>query len=361
MTAMSQIFQDSSAGDIRLDASAGTMLNVNSPSDSQQEAQAGNMFDRRTSDQTAELAIVGATSPDSPYSGVLQPDLSSPQSNQAQPPLGLGDADIPQTIPDRPTNIAQSCSAPPHRRMLLRPRRDSCSNIPSSTNYNPALYPGGEEQYEKAKLWGVEQERKQCRFWFKTMCCNGPRAFPTDIKDCADCMFWWNEKKYIYIYLPISLSTQFVADVVLPSYADGTSMFHRRNILLSWNTGPFNFLFFPMLWTLSRRTSSPQKLSPYSNTSVCIVLERAVASMAPKGEAKGSELRIPLLSTRRLPASERSVVILLNYFGLVRTTHPFLPTNKPRTRQLWKWNPLSLTYCLHDEITLYWNFTIILL
>lgn len=189
MTAMSQLFQDSSAGDIRLDASAGTMLNVNSPSDSQQEAQAGNMFDRRTSDQTAELAIVGATSPDSPYSGVLQPDLSSPQSNQAQPPLGLGDADIPQTIPDRPTNIAQSCSAPPHRRMLLRPRRDSCSNIPSSTNYNPALYPGGEEQYEKAKLWGVEQERKQCRFWFKTMCCNGPRAFPTDIKDCADCMF----------------------------------------------------------------------------------------------------------------------------------------------------------------------------
>lgn len=205
MTAMSQLFQDSSAGDIRLDASAGTMLNVKSPSDSQQEAQAGNTFDRSTIDQTAELAIVGATSPDSPNSGVLQPDLSSPQSNQPQPPLGLGDADIPQTIPDRPTNIAQSCSALPHRRMLLRPRGDSCPNIPSSTNYNPALYPGGEELYEKAKLWGVEQERKQCRFWLKTMCCNGPRAFPTDIKDCADCMFWLAWKKNLYIYLCLSL------------------------------------------------------------------------------------------------------------------------------------------------------------
>lgn len=189
MTAMSQLFQDSSAGDIRLDASAGKMSIRMPPGDSQQEAQAGNVFGRSTGDQTAELAILGATSPDSPNSGVLQPDLSSPQSKQPPPPLGLGDADIPQTIPDRPTNIAQSCSALPHRRMLLRPRADSCPNIPSSTNYNPALYPGGEELYEKAKLWGVEQERKQCRFWLKTMCCNGPRAFPIDIKDCADCMF----------------------------------------------------------------------------------------------------------------------------------------------------------------------------
>lgn len=193
MTAMSQLFQDSSAGDIRLDASAGTMLIGKSPGDSQQEVQAGNVFDGRTSDQTAGLAIAGATTPDSPNFGVLQPDLSSPQSNQPQPPLGLGDADILQTIPDRPTTIAQSCSALPHRRMLLRPRGDSrgdsCPNIPSSTNYNPALYPGGEALYEKAKLWGVEQERKQCRFWLRTMCCNGPRAFPTDIKDCADCMF----------------------------------------------------------------------------------------------------------------------------------------------------------------------------
>lgn len=190
MTAMSQLFQASSAGDIRLDASAGTMFIGKSPGDSQQEAQAGNAFDRRTSDQTAELAILAATSPASPNSGVLQPDLSSPQSNQPQPPLGLGDVDIPQAIPDRPTKIAQSCSALPHRRMLLRPRgAESCPNIPSSTNYNPALYPGGEELYEKAKLWGVEQERKRCQFWLKTMCCNGPRAFPTDIKDCADCMF----------------------------------------------------------------------------------------------------------------------------------------------------------------------------
>lgn len=189
MTAMSQLFQDSSAGDIRLDASAGTMLNVKSPGDLRQEAQPGNKFDRRTSDQTAELVIPGATSTDSPNSGALQPDLSSPQSDQSQPSLGLGDADIPQTIPDGSTNIAQSCPALSHRRMLLRPRGDSCSNIPSSTNYNPALYPGGEELYEKAKLWGVEQERKQCKFWLKTMCCNGPRAFPTDIKDCADCMY----------------------------------------------------------------------------------------------------------------------------------------------------------------------------
>lgn len=184
-TAMSQLFQDSSAGDIRLDASAGTILNVKSPGDSQQEARAGEIYDRRTSDQTDELAIIGATSSDSPNSGVLQPDLSSPQ-----PPLGTGDADIPQTILDRPTDIAQSCSAPPHRRRLLRPRGDdSCPNIPSSTNYNPALYPGGEELYQKAKQWGVEQERKQCPLWLRTLCCNGPRAFPTDIKDCADCMF----------------------------------------------------------------------------------------------------------------------------------------------------------------------------
>lgn len=189
MTAMSQLFQESSAGDIRLDASGGTMLNVKWPSDLQQ-TQHGNMFGRRTNDQTAELAIAGLTSPDSPDSGALQPDSSSPQSNEPQPPFGLEDADITQAIPDRSTTIAQSCSALPHRRMLLRPREDSCSNIPSSTNYNPALYPGGEDLYEKAKLWGVEQERKQCKFWLKTLCCNGPRAFPTDIKDCADCMFW---------------------------------------------------------------------------------------------------------------------------------------------------------------------------
>lgn len=189
MTAMSQLFQDSSAGDIRLEASAGTILNVKSPGDSQQEARAGKIYDRRTSDQTDEFAIVGATSPDSPNSGILQPDLSSPQSNQPQPPLGTGEADIPQTIPDRPTNIAQSCSAPPNRRMLLRPRGEDSCQIPSSTNYNPALYPGGEELYEKAKQWGVEQDRKQCALWLRTLCCNGPRAFPTDIRDCADCMF----------------------------------------------------------------------------------------------------------------------------------------------------------------------------
>lgn len=185
MTAMSQLFQDSSAGDIRLDAPARTILNFKSPGDSQQEARAGKIHDRRTSDQIHELAIVGATSSDSPNS-----DLSSLQSNQPQPPIGTGDADIPQTILDRPTDIAQSCSAPPHRRRLLRPRgEDSCPNIPSSTNYNPALYPGGEELYEKAKQWGVEQERKQCPLWLRTLCCNGPRAFPTDIRDCADCMF----------------------------------------------------------------------------------------------------------------------------------------------------------------------------
>lgn len=203
---MSQLFQDSSAGDIRLDVSDSTMLNVKSPGDSQQ-AQPGNVFDTGTSDQTAVLAIGGATSPDSsigglesPDSGALQPDTSSPQSNQPQPPLGPGDPELPQKIPDSSTNIAQSCSAPPHSRMLLRPRGDSCSNIPSSTNYNPALYPGGEELYEKAKLWGVEQDRRQCKFWLKTLCCNGPRAFPTDIKDCAECMFWLAWKKYLFVY-----------------------------------------------------------------------------------------------------------------------------------------------------------------
>lgn len=199
MTAMSQLFQNSSAGDIRLDASDGTTLNFKSPGNSQQE-QAGNMVDRRTSDQTAVLAIAGATSPDSSNFGPLQPASSLTESKQAQPPLGLGDADIFQKIPDESTDIAQSCSALPHRRMLLRPRADSCSNIPSSTNYNPALYPGGEALYEKAKLWGVEQERKQCRFWLKTMCCNGPRAFPTDIKDCAECMFWFASKKYLCVF-----------------------------------------------------------------------------------------------------------------------------------------------------------------
>lgn len=195
MTAMSQLFQDSSAGDIRLDALDGTMLDVKSPGDSQQ-AQPGNVFDRGISDQTAVVAIAGATSPDSsiggpesPSTGALQPDTSSSQSDQSPPPLGPGDPDISQQTPDISTTIAQSCSAPPHRRMLLRPRGDSCSNIPSSTNYNPTFYPGGEELYEKAKLWGVEQERRRCEFWLKTLCCNGPRAFPTDIKDCAECMF----------------------------------------------------------------------------------------------------------------------------------------------------------------------------
>lgn len=195
MTAMSQLFQDSSAGDIRLDASDTTMLNVKSPGDSEQ-AQLGNVVDRGTSDQNFELAIVGATSagssvegPESPNSGALQPDISSAQSNQHQPSRGTEDPKIPQQLPDMSTDIAQSCSAPPQRRMLLRPRGDSCPNIPSSTNYNPALYPGGEDMFEKAKLWGVTQERRQCKFWLKTLCCNGPRAFPTDINDCAPCMF----------------------------------------------------------------------------------------------------------------------------------------------------------------------------
>lgn len=195
MTAMSQLFQDSSAGDIRLDASDGTMLNVMSPGDSQQ-AQSANVVDRGTTDQNAVLAIGGATSPDlsvegpeSPNSGALQPDTSSTQNNQPQPSLAPGDPEIPQKLSDMSTDIAQSCSAPPQRRMLLGPRGDSCSNIPSSTNYNPALYPGGEELYEKAKLWGVVQDRRQCKFWLKTLCCNGPRAFPVDIMDCAQCMF----------------------------------------------------------------------------------------------------------------------------------------------------------------------------
>lgn len=201
MTAMSQLFQDSSAGDTRLDTSDGTMLNDKSPGDSQQ-AQPGNVVDIGTSDQNAVLAIGGPTSPDSsvegpelPNSGALQPDISSTQSNQPQPSLGTGDPEIPQKLPDTSTDIAQSCSAPPQRRMLLRPRGDSCPNIPSSTNYNPALYPGGEELYEKAKLWGVLQDRRQCKFWLKTLCCNGPRAFPTDINDCAPCMFWLARKE----------------------------------------------------------------------------------------------------------------------------------------------------------------------
>lgn len=192
---MSQLFQDSSAGEIRLDTSDGTMLNDKSPGDSQQ-AQPGNVVDIGTSDQNAVLAIGGPTSPDSsvegpesPNSGALQPDISSTQSIQPQPSLGTGDPEIPQKLPDTSTDIAQSCSAPPQRRMLLRPRGDSCPNVPSSTNHNPALYPGGEELYEKAKLWGVVQDRRQCQFWLKTLCCNGPRAFPIDIMDCAPCMF----------------------------------------------------------------------------------------------------------------------------------------------------------------------------
>lgn len=140
--------------------------------------------------------------------------------------------------------------------------------------------------------------------------------------------------KNIYISLSISLPIQSVTDVVLHSYADGTSMFHRRNILLSWFTGLFNFFFLPCFGPCCEELHHPKSYHPYSNTSPCIVLERAVASLAPKGDAKGSELRIPLLSTRRLPAPERSVVILYNCFCLVRTTHPFLPTNKPRTCQL---------------------------
>ena len=202
MTAMSQLFQDSSVGDIRLDGLDGTMLNGNSPGDPQQ-AQPGNVFTRITSDQTAVLAVAEELSPASPNSGVLQPDSSSSRTNHPQPPLGPGDPDIQQTIPDRSTNIAQSCTAPPQRRMLLRPRGDACPNIPSSTNYNPALYPGGEELYEKAKLWGVEQERRQCKFWMMTLCCNGPRVFIRDLKDCAECMFFdWNGK--IFFWYPIS-------------------------------------------------------------------------------------------------------------------------------------------------------------
>lgn len=173
---MSQLFQDNSAGDIRLDSSDGTMLNVKSQANWQQQAKSGNVFDRRTSDQSAVVAIGG-----------LQPDTSSSQSNQPQPPFGPGDPDISQKTPEKSTDIAQSCSASPQKRMLLRPREDSCSNIPSKTNFNPTFYPGGEDLYEKAKSWGVEQERKRCNPFLKTLCCNGPRAFPVDIKDCAEC------------------------------------------------------------------------------------------------------------------------------------------------------------------------------
>lgn len=103
---------------------------------------------------------------------------------------------------------------------------------------------------------------------------------------------------------------------------------------------------------------SPPKLSPDIDKSLSIVLERTVASLAPKGDSKGSELRISLLSTRRLAAPERPVVVSLT---LVRKTHPFLPTNKSRTRQSWNWNPLYFTYLSHDEIVFYWDFTITLL
>lgn len=109
-------------------------------------------------------------------------------------------------------------------------------------------------------------------------------------------------------------------------------MFLWWDILLSWYNGPLYLFFCPIR---REEPDYPKSVSLSINTSLRIVLERTVASLAPKGGTKGPELRLSLLSTRRLPTPERSVVIPLT---LDRKTNPFLPTNKSRTRLLWKSN-----------------------
>lgn len=54
------------------------------------------------------------------------------------------------------------------------------------------------------------------------------------------------------------------------------------------------------------------------NTSLRIVPERKVASLAPKSAFTGPELRFSLLSTRWLPTPERSVVIPLTFLQQVQ-------------------------------------------